>query len=310
MTIACRIVDEALRVDFAFEHILWVFSGRRGIHCWVCDQRARHLDGRERTAVAEYLQLVQSSGLGSVSTAKVGEKMHHSVRRAYRICEPLFDEIVLGDQNLFASAAGRTLLAASLAEDTLRQELQKLWSALPEQQLATDSRAVWRVFVKFVQSLRGQGPQSRRYHNAVEEVQLAMLYPRLDINVSKGLNHLLKAPFCVHPKTGKVCVPFNPSAAGKFDPMTVPTINALLDEINAFDVEEEGGGDSGGEQPATPADAATTVSAEAAAAKSRIKDYKKTGMFKGVLVFEEFLRKLELSLKGKARVVSDAKMDF
>jgi DNA primase small subunit len=74
----------------------------------------------------------------------------------------------------------------------------------------------------------------------LEEIILQYTYPRLDAEVSKHRNHLLKAPFCVHPKTGRVCVPVDPAKIEKFDPEAVPTVRQLLTELDDTMVTEEG----------------------------------------------------------------------
>lgn len=146
--------------------------------------------------------------------------MHHSVKRAYRIVETHFEDIILNDQNLFGTAEGRKKLIDLIPDEGLRKDLESKLKSIEE----NDSKAIWEFTKRFLQNIRAQGSLVRRTKHLIEEIQLALLYPRLDIAVSKALNHLLKAPFCVHPKTGKICVPFNPNAAAKFDPTTVPTI--------------------------------------------------------------------------------------
>jgi DNA primase small subunit len=57
MAAALKVLNQGLREDFGFEHIAWFYSGRRGIHAWVCDEEARNLSDEARSAVANYFEV-------------------------------------------------------------------------------------------------------------------------------------------------------------------------------------------------------------------------------------------------------------
>jgi DNA primase catalytic subunit len=61
------------------------------------------------------------------------------------------------------------------------------------------------------------------YPDILEKLQMAACYPRLDTPVSTQECHLLRLPFSIHEKTGKVCVPIAIHKAEHFNPLQVPT---------------------------------------------------------------------------------------
>lgn len=58
ITAAVKVLDRSIRHQFGYNHLLWVYSGRRGIHLWVSDQEAMELNDEERKAIANYLTVI------------------------------------------------------------------------------------------------------------------------------------------------------------------------------------------------------------------------------------------------------------
>eukprot|EP00095_Tigriopus_kingsejongensis_P011057 maker-scaffold23_size669530-snap-gene-1.31 protein:Tk11057 transcript:maker-scaffold23_size669530-snap-gene-1.31-mRNA-1 annotation:"dna primase small subunit" len=282
MTLAVKILDRALRHDFGFQYLLWVYSGRRGIHCWVSDPAARQLGQSARSAVAEYLQVITG---GDAKTKKVylPAKIHPSIQRALRIMQGedqaekvrrnYFQEICLVDQDILGTPERENQVLALIPKPDVRERVKTGFGS------GKTSIQKWDILCGVL-----TGHNDLKLRNVPNEIMLQYAYPRLDINVSKGLNHLLKSPFCVHPKTGRVCVPINPDKIDQFDPMAVPTLSQLTDEVDQFSVEE---GD-----------------------KVIKKEYKKTSLREPISFFENYLSALSRTWKGQLIAQSDAQGDF
>eukprot|EP00768_Dysnectes_brevis_P004473 gnl/Dysnectes_brevis/3225_a4032_593.p2 GENE.gnl/Dysnectes_brevis/3225_a4032_593~~gnl/Dysnectes_brevis/3225_a4032_593.p2 ORF type:complete len:168 (-),score=86.84 gnl/Dysnectes_brevis/3225_a4032_593:619-1122(-) len=74
----------------------------------------------------------------------------------------------------------------------------------------------------------------------VRRLELLHTYPRLDVEVTRGMNHLLKAPFCVHPKTQKLCLPIDPEhiIMNVFEGIDELLLTEQTDgEVRAFDLD-------------------------------------------------------------------------
>ncbi|XP_067019632.1 DNA primase small subunit-like isoform X3 [Acropora muricata] len=194
MVVAMKIVDSALKRDFGFQHRLWVYSGRRGVHCWVCDASARKLSQNARSAVAEYLSVIKG-GENQIKKVNLRTPYHPYIRHSSEILLSHFVDLVIEKQDML-SCKERWDGILALVPESIRTELNASWS-------------------------KSKKTSVQRW----DELEV-----RLD-NLNKSARCLANNIVdMVVP--GRVCVPISMADVDSFDPFTVPTISQLCDEID------------------------------------------------------------------------------
>ncbi|XP_036448176.1 DNA primase small subunit [Colossoma macropomum] len=289
MTIAIRILDRALREDFGFQHLLWVYSGRRGVHCWVCDEAARKLSVAARSAVAEYLSLVKG-GEETVKKVVLSDPIHPFISQSLSVVEHYFPQYAIVGQDLLSSKESVDKVLSLLPED-IRKDLLNLY------QTEKNPSKRWDKLKAMVHQKRATSKKGGQYFD--KEIMLQYCYPRLDVNVSKGVNHLLKSPFSVHPKTGRISVPIDLRNLDKFDPFEVPTISLICEELDKPRTGEEEEDDTKDKENETEA-----------SERRKIRDYKRTSLAKYIKLFDQFLDAMARSRKGEMLKKSDLQKEF
>ena len=219
MNMAVKVMDEGLKTDFGFNNLVWFYSGRRGVHCWVCDESARTLSNDARSAVATYFELPLENEEKSLD---LNTSLHPMLARSFGVLEPMFLDHLVGEEGmgLLSNQEQWVKLLKTLPEEArkagIAAELDKEWT---KRDVSPADK--WKMLKSRIEKeTKKEGAKKQRKFKGDESERLEMwpietvfrhTYPRLDINVSKMQNHLLKSPFCVHPKTGRVCIPMDVS---------------------------------------------------------------------------------------------------
>ena len=242
-----KILDRILKEDFGFKKYFFDFSGRRGIHCWVSDKIACKLNDKERQMIESYIlydrindDSTKDRTKRRIRKRKFVEPIYPSFMEDLSIVKNDFYDIIK-EQDLLNYEDIKNLFKNIITTYFCLIDMENIDSILENRKMNSFSKItkIHDLLSKAENILRKKNNITYCHsESCINEFILNILSPRLDWMVTRQATHLLKGPFCVHPKTGFVSVPMSLELLEKFDLKKIPKIDNLLnnndDDIKYF----------------------------------------------------------------------------
>lgn len=199
---SAAILEAALRLIFGFEKFLRVYSGRRGCHVYVLDERACALTDEARSAICAQISAPVDkfdARLLFCDCIRRNPNLHDaSVKCAIDSAIRRAATILLEDEGRVRSFVEK-LFDWPQSPDYVRGHEQKKRAVL-----AAAHDKVGEDALAEIRTVTGQMPGL--YRIRLSDCLLSLVWPRIDTAASK-LGHCVKAPFSLHAKTGRVALP-------------------------------------------------------------------------------------------------------
>ena len=221
-----QIAESLLCDEFAYSEFLRVYSGGRGAHLYVLDEHAFHLNQETRSATVSNINLTMDKNGAAVDSILALARTHDLLDNCWsffnKTCLKSKEDGGLGffdeddDVEAFFERTG-------CQHHGRMRELAKMACLSSRHGVARFEFLEDAVRTEFA---------PKDWRKSLTKAMLAMVWPRLDIKVSEGIGHVLKAPFSIHARTGRVAIPLfqNPS---NFDPAKMSILAS--DVVNGQD---------------------------------------------------------------------------
>ncbi|CAD5233362.1 unnamed protein product [Bursaphelenchus xylophilus] len=231
ISIGAKVINFILTEHFGFKKLLFVFSGRRGLHVWCADDKARKLGDLERKAIYDYLNCRDLR-------INKDKRLHKSILDFCRVIldAPETVDLVV-DQGWMENTED---WLKKCPNRKLESQIRTAFKKMP------DPAKRFELLKCICDPKSHKESESRLEPPTPEAVAffylflLERMHPKMDAPITTKTYHLLKSPFCVHPETGMVSVPFSANSGHLFRLDKVPRVDELIKQLkNAKAIQDE-----------------------------------------------------------------------